>query len=34
MANWEMQEAYSQTKAEKFTENETLYMIGFVKEVL
>lgn len=31
MANWEMQEELNQTKAEKFTENETLHMIQFVK---
>ncbi len=34
MANWEMQEEYNQTKAEKFTENETLHMIQFVKTSL
>jgi len=34
MANWEMHEEYNHTKAEKFTENETLHMIQFVKEVV
>lgn len=32
MANWRMEEDYNKTKAEKFSENETLHMIGFVKQ--
>ncbi|MCM4150311.1 restriction endonuclease subunit S [Arenibacter sp. N53] len=31
MAMWKMEEEYNKTKAEKFSENETLHMIGFVK---
>mgnify|MGYP003642904441 CR=1 FL=1 len=34
MAHWKMEEEYNKTKAEKFSENETLHMIGFVKTVL
>lgn len=33
MAEWRMYEDNNQTKAEKFSENETLHMIGFVKEI-
>lgn len=31
MANWKMKEEHFKTKAEKFSENETLLMIQFVK---
>lgn len=34
MANWKMKEDYNKTKAEKFSENETLHMIQFIKTVL
>lgn len=33
MENWEMTEEYNKTKAEKFTTNETLHMIGFIKQL-
>ena len=34
MAMWKMEEEYNKTKAEKFSDNETLNMIGFIKEVI
>lgn len=34
MAEWRMYENNNQTKAEKFTENETLHMIGFIKQYI
>lgn len=34
MAQWPMTEGGYKNKAEKFTENETLHMIGFLKEVM
>ena len=34
MRNWKMQESSYKNKFEKFTENETLHMIGFIKDIL